>query len=307
MHALFPQASVPLTQPPGAWRRLGARLGRCDARLFQIAFLATLLSIGVLLRDFSLKPEQMALTFAAGLATQWLWVRHLHLKNVGLLSAAITCFGLSILLRADTLWVHPLIATAAISAKFLLRINGKHVYNPANLGVILATTLLPGAWISPGQWGNDLAYALWFVALGGLVVQRARRMDISWMFLGCFLGLCIARFAWLGVPLARGFTLLSHQTQSGALLLFAFFMISDPMTIPNRTGARLFYAAAVALAAFLWQFYLYRPNGLIWALFLLTPMVPLLDRLLPGARHQWRPAAGLPASRQKGDAVAPAS
>jgi len=307
MHSLSTQSSAPITLPPGAWRRLGARLARCDARLFQIAFLATLLSIGVLLRDFSLRPGQMALTFAAGLAAQWFWVRTLQLKNVGLLSAAITCFGLSILLRADTYWVHPLIAMAAISAKFVLRINGKHVYNPANLGVILAITLLPGAWVSPGQWGNDLAYALWFVALGGLVVQRARRIDISWMFLGCFLGLCIARFVWLGVPLARGLTLFSHQTQSGALLLFAFFMISDPMTIPNRTGARLFYAAAVALGAFLWQFYLYRPNGLIWALFLLTPMVPLLDRLLPGAKHVWRPDPGLPAARQNGDAIAPAS
>ncbi|MDB5805178.1 MAG: hypothetical protein JWN73_2500 [Betaproteobacteria bacterium] len=307
MHTFSADPGTPSSVQSGLGRRLAARIAKFDARLFQIAFLATLLSIGVLLRDFSLRPEQMALTFAAGLATQWLWVRHLRLKNVGLLSAAITCFGLSILLRADTLWVHPLIAALAISAKFLIRVGGKHVYNPANLGVILAITLLPGAWISPGQWGNDLAYALWFVALGGLVVQRARRMDISWMFLACFLGLCIARFAWLGVPFARGLTLLTHQTQSGALLLFAFFMISDPMTIPNRAGARLFYAAAVALAAFLWQFYLYRPNGLIWALFLLAPMVPLLDRLLPGARHQWQPAAGLPAAGQKGDAVAPAS
>jgi Na+-transporting NADH:ubiquinone oxidoreductase subunit NqrB len=181
-------------------------------------------------------------------------------------------------------------AAAAISAKFLLRVGGKHVFNPANLGVILAITLLPGAWVSPGQWGSDLAYALWFVALGGLVVQRARRMDISWMFLACFLGLCVARFAWLGVPLARGYSLLCHQTQNGGLLLFAFFMISDPMTIPNRPAGRLFYAIAVAVGAFLWQFYLYRPNGLIWALFLLAPAVPLIDRLLPAAKHQWHPA-----------------
>lgn len=289
MSTLLAQALAPQA-PAATGQRLRARFASLDARLFQIAFLATLLTIGVLLRDFSLKPEQMALTFASGLTAQWLWVRHLKLKNVGLLSAAITCFGLSILLRADSDWVHPLIAALAISSKFVIRIGGKHVYNPANLGVMLALLLLPGAWVSPGQWGNDLAYALWFVALGGTVVQRARRIDISWMFLACFLGLCVARLAWLGVPLARGFTLMGHQSQSGALLLFAFFMISDPMTIPNRRVLRLAYACAVALAAFLWQFYLYRPNGLIWALFLLTPVVPLLDRLFPAPRHSWRPA-----------------
>ena len=49
------------------------------------------------------------------------------------------------------------------------------------------------------------------------------------------------------------------------------------------------YAAVVALAACSWQYGLFRPNALVWALFLCTPLVPLLDRLLPGARLQWRP------------------
>src|ERR1700745_1937324 len=90
---------------------------RHDPRLYQIAFLATLLTLGVWLRDFSLRPEQWLLTFASGLATQIVCVRLLGLKRVGMLSAVITCFGLSILLRADNLWVHPLAAALAISAK----------------------------------------------------------------------------------------------------------------------------------------------------------------------------------------------
>jgi len=45
----------------------------------------------------------------------------------------------------------------------------------------------------------------------------------------------------------------------------------------------------VAAAAFAWQFVFYKTNGLLWALFLLTPLVPLLDHFLPGEKHQWRP------------------
>ena len=212
--------------------RLHARLPG-DARVYQILFLATLLATGALVRDFSLRPEQMALTFAAGLATQALFLRLLKIRGAGYLSAVITCFGLSILLRADTVWVHPLAATVAIASKFVLRVNGKHVFNPANLGVMVALLLLPGAWISPGQWGSDLALAAWFVALGALVSKKARRWDISWMFLACFVGLVAARVAWLG----QSPHVLLHQLQSGALLLFTFFMISDPMTIPNRRAA----------------------------------------------------------------------
>ncbi len=265
-----------------------AWLKTCDARLFQIVFLAALLTIGVLARDFSLQWQQMALTFAAGLTAQAFWLRCLGLKNTGLLSALITCFGLSILLRADSWWVHPLVAALAMSAKFTLRFRSKHLFNPANLGVIAAITLLPGSWMSPGQWGNDLAAALLFIALGGLVTQRARRVDTSWIFLATFLALMALRLWWLEVPPARIGTLLLHQLQNGALLLFTFFMISDPMTTPNHAGARVFHAVAVAALAWVWQMLLYQPAGPVWALMLLVPLVPLLDYFFTGPKHVWR-------------------
>ena len=246
-------------------------------------FLASLLTFGVLARDFTLHPMQMLLAFAAGLATQALWLCALDLTQKGYLSALITCFGLSILLRADSVWVHPLAACLAISAKFVIRYHGKHLYNPANLGVIAATTLLPGAWVSPGQWGNGLAAAVWFVALGGLVTGRARRGDIAWTFLALWLGVVALRVAWLGQPWAVWW----HQLGSGALLLFAFFMISDPLTIPNDRRARVVYALIVAAIACVWQFVLFRPNALVWALFLAAPLVPWLDRRLPAAGFAW--------------------
>ena len=274
-------ANVAASARDGAWSQVIPR----DARLFQIAFQAVLLTVGVLVRDFALDPRQMLLCFAAGLATQWLWLNVLHLEHKGALSALITCFGLSLLLRSDTLWVHPLAAVIAISAKFVLRVNGKHVFNPANLGVIAGLVLLPGTWVSPGQWGNDVALAGWFVALGGLVTQRARRWDISWVFLAAWLGLVAARVLWLGQP----WTIFLHQFTNGGLLLFAFFMISDPMTIPNRRSARIGYAIFVATLAFAWQFALFRTSGLLWGLFLASPLVPLIDWRWPGEKFNWRP------------------
>jgi Na+-transporting NADH:ubiquinone oxidoreductase subunit NqrB len=255
-----------------------------DARIFQILFLALLLTTGVLLRDFSLHPLQMALAFAAGLATQAFWLKRLGLEQRGFLSAIVTCCGLSLLLRSDTLWAHPLAATLAMSSKFVLRIHGKHLYNPANLGVIATITLIPGTWVSPGQWGNDLALAVWLLMLGTIVTTRARRLDISWVFLGAFLGLVALRIMLLG----QSWAIWWHQLGNGALLLFTFFMISDPMTIPNRRGPRIAYALIVAAAAIGWQYLLFRPNALIWALFLATPLVPLLDRLFPGEGFSWR-------------------
>lgn len=280
--------SVAASQPLPGRRHVFARvrLPR-DARVLQIVFLAVLLIIGVLVRDFSVQPLQIALTFAAGLATQAFWLRRLGLRQKGFLSAIVTCCGLSLLLRSDTLWAHPLAVTLALSSKFVLRLNGKHLYNPANLGAIAALTLLPGTWVSPGQWGNDLALAAWVLMLGSVVTQRARRLDISWVFLAAFLGLAGLRVLLLGQSAAIWW----HQFGNGALLLFAFFMISDPMTIPRHAVPRVAYAVIVALGAAGWQYLLFKPNGLIWALFLATPLVPVLDYLFPGECFAWRGGA----------------
>jgi len=63
------------------------------------------------------------------------------------------------------------------------------------------------------------------------------------------------------------------------------------MTIPNRRSARIGYAIVVATVAFVWQFALFWTNGLLWALFIAAPLVPLIDRRWPGEKFSWRPDA----------------
>ena len=53
----------------------------------------------------------------------------------------------------------------------------------------------------------------------------------------------------------------THQLINGALLLFAFFMISDPMTIAEPSAGARVHAALVAAIAFAWQFGFYAPTG----------------------------------------------
>ena len=149
--------------------------------------------------------------------------------------------------------------------------------------MIFAIVLLPGTWVSSGQWGADVATAAWLVMLGTLVTQRARRADISWTFAAFYLGAVALRVAYLG----QRFAVWAHQLQNGALLLFAFFMISDPMTGPNSRRGRVAHAALVAAIAYAWQFRFYRTNGLIWALIVAAPAVPLWDALWPAQKFEW--------------------
>ncbi len=259
-----------------------------DPRLFQIFSLGILLSAGAYFRDFSLRPEQVVLTFAAGLAVQRGCWRLNPAKPRSYRSAIITCLSLTLLLRADNLFAHPAAAAAAILSKSMFRFGEKHLFNPATFGVVFAIVFLPGTWVSPGQWGQDFAIAGWVVMLGILVTERARRGDISWTFLAFYLGALAIRVAYLG----QRWAVWTHQLESGALLLFAFFMISDPMTGPNARRGRVAHAALIASIAYAWQVRLYHTNGLIWALFIAAPCVPLWDALWPARKFEWSQNGG---------------
>jgi enediyne biosynthesis protein E5 len=265
-----------------------AALAPHDPRILQIAFLGVLLAAGAYLRDFSLRPAQIALTFAAALSIQRLLDQLTRKPAPSLLSATITSLSLTLLLRADNPWALPAAAVFAIASKFMLRVRGKHLFNPANFGVGAALLVLPGTWISPGQWGNDVALAGWLVVLGATVTSRARRADISWMFLIFYLGALAMRVAWLG----QRWAVWTHQLSSGALLLFAFFMISDPMTTPSHIKGRAAHAALVAAIAYAWGFGLFRTNPILWALFVAAPMVAVWDWLWPAPKFDWTSVQG---------------
>lgn len=270
------------------WPRIAVPPALADPRLFQIFALGILLAAGAYFRDFSLRPAQVILTFTAGLLTQAACWRLTPSKPRSLRSAVITCLSLTLLLRADNLLAHPIAAAAAIYSKSLFRFRGKHLFNPATFGLVFAIVLLPGTWVSPGQWGQDVAIAGWVVMLGVLVTSRARRADISWTFLGLYLGALAIRVAYLG----QRWAVWTHQLQSGALLLFAFFMISDPMSGPNDRRGRIAHAALVAAIAYTWQVRLYHTNGLIWALFFAAPLVPLWDAIWPARKFEWAQNGG---------------
>lgn len=258
-----------------------------DPRLYQILVLASLLVYGALWLDFDITPPRAALLLGTALLTQALCTRLWKLPAFDPKSALISGLSLCLLLRTGS----PLLALAAavvtIASKFVLRINGKHIFNPTNFGIVAVLLATGQAWVSPGQWGNAAFFAFLLACLGGLVVNRAARSDVTYAFLAFYLAVLFGRALWLGQPPAVPL----HQLGSGAFLLFTFFMISDPKTTPDSRAGRLLFALLVALGAGFVHFVLYRPNGLILSLAFFSLLVPLLDRLLPGRRYAWQRSA----------------
>jgi Na+-translocating ferredoxin:NAD+ oxidoreductase RnfD subunit len=137
--------------------------------------------------------------------------------------------------------------------------------------------------VSPGQWGSVAVFAFFMACVGGIVVNRAARADVTYAFIAFYCALLFGRSIYLGEPIAIPL----HRLESGALLLFTFFMISDPKTTPNSRAGRVLFAGLVAFGAWYVQFRLFRTNGLLWSLAAWSITVPLIDQLLPGSRYAW--------------------
>jgi enediyne biosynthesis protein E5 len=262
------------------------RIAWSDARHLQIIALSSLLAINFGWIDFGARPLPSALALAACLVAQVICSRIAKIP-LDLRSPLITGLSLSLLLRADEPMLHAAAGVIAIASKFVLRIDGKHVFNPAGFAIVVLLLVSGGVWISPGQWGTSI----WFAALIGflaiMVLRAARRLDIAAYFLLSHAALLAARAVWLGDPWAIPL----HQLQSGSLLIFTFFMISDPRTSPDSPFGRFLFAFAVAALAHYLAFFVQMRPALYFALIALSPMTLLLDRILPSPRFAWTGAA----------------
>ncbi len=265
----------------GAPSRLAARCR--DPRLFQIATLGGLLGYGVLRLGLDVEPEMAVVILATALAVQLAATLATGGRRFDPRSALVSGLSLCLLLRTGSPWLAAAAAAVAISSKYLVRVRGKHVFNPTNAALVVMIACSGGVWVSPGQWGSTAVFAFFLASAGSLVVSHAARADVTWTFLAAYAALLLARTLWLGDPL----TIPLHRLASGALVLFAFFMISDPRTTPDSRAGRVLFAVLVAVGAHLIQYRLFHTDPLLWALALCSPTVPLIDRLLPGRRYDW--------------------
>ena len=128
---------------------------------------------------------------------------------------------------------------AAVSTKYLLTIGRRHIFNPAAAGAVISGFIFH----QYASWWVGTASLVWLVLVGGLLIMR--KMHRFWM---------IAVFA-----LVYGFFL--HQQFDGsrplhtvwlaatgtAVMFFAFVMLTEPLTTPDRWRNYLFYSGLVGL------------------------------------------------------------
>ncbi len=255
-----------------------------DPRYYQITVLLSIICYGIFWAQFKVSALQITSILFSAQFFQWSAMKFLKIP-FSFLSSLISSLSLVILLRTDSwFWLFTVVAIA-IYSKFIIRFREKHMFNPTNIALALGMLLSDKVWVSPGQWGTEPFIFFFLMSMGGLVLYRSRTSDVTLSFLATFFVLIMGRAFYLGDPLAIPL----HQISRAAFLLFAFYMISDPKTLPNQRTGRILFAISVALVCYIMQFHFFIPNAAIWALVICFPLVPIYDFFFPGPLYQWKP------------------
>src|SRR6266850_1038390 len=171
-----------------------------DPRLYQIGALSLLLLYGLTALDFDTTWFRALFVIAAAIGAQWLSSKIWNVK-FDPRSAAISGLSLALLARSNSILLLLAAAAIAVSSKFIIRWRGKHIFNPTNLAIVALMIATPGVWVSPGQWGNGAFFGFLITCLGGLVVNRASRSDVTYAFMVSWIALIAGRALWVGDPL----------------------------------------------------------------------------------------------------------
>jgi hypothetical protein len=194
-------------------------------------------------------------------------------------------------------YLFALVAAVSLATKYSLTYRGSQLFNPSNVGLVAAFLLLGSQkvepldfWWAPLSWSMIAAYSI--ILIGGLIITaRLRLLSLAaafWLALAAGLGLvagtghCMTA-AWSVQPVC-GADFWQIVMTSPEVLIFLFFMITDPKTTPVSTGSRVAFGLTLGFLCAV----LMAPQGdefgskvaLLGGLVLLTPVRAVFERRL---------------------------
>ncbi len=223
-------------------------------------------------------------TFVAILATlamEMVLARFAYGKWPHLASAYISGISVGILIKSPDVWPFVLCGLISITSKYVLRVGGRHIWNPTNFGVTMMLFLAPASVASLSvQSGNEIWPVLVIWALGGLILYSLGLLHIPLVFVSLFVPLAFLRSYVTGRPWQAELAPVTWPM----FQLYIFFMITDPKTITKAFWSQCLVAALIAVAETVLRLAFEDVHSLYHALFIVGPIANLVG-IWWAARH----------------------
>src|SRR5262249_20602561 len=289
------------------YRVLGPRVR--DPRMHVASVIVTVQVLGQVFFHFDISIAQILICLLTCAVLEVGIVMHRSQVIAWPASALLTGNGVALILRVpgtqhgdwwslNGWWIFAFTAAISLLSKYLIRVGDRPLFNPSNIGLVFVFLVLGPTRVEPLDlwWANvgpALIFALAVIVAGGvLLVMRVKMLGAALAFWFTFAA-CISVLAitghcmtavWHIGPICDG-AYWAAIVFSPEILIFMFFMITDPRSAPRGSTARIVFGAGVGVMAVL----LAAPQrteyatkvAVLGALVVLCAMRPLIERLWP--------------------------
>ncbi|MFN3651193.1 MAG: hypothetical protein ACK47B_16580 [Armatimonadota bacterium] len=222
------------------------RKGGFDQRYIAPIFITAILLVANWQFNVLVSFDRTLLAIATSIVTELIFSRVYYGKWPHLASAYISGISVGILLRAEGVyWPYAFCAAISIMSKYVIRWEGRHIWNPSNFGI--AMTLIVAPWAVhtlSGEWGNIHWPMLVIWAIGSIIIYRLKRFHICLTYALSFVLFAALRAAITGQAFATTVAPITGPMYQ----LFIFFMITDPKTTVQSKSGQVLVAFLVAAA-----------------------------------------------------------
>ena len=266
------QVSLPTAIPPAPAPKKISLLS-FDNRYLAPAFITCILLVGHLTFGILESYQKTLLAIVTSIGLELLLGRIFYHKWMHPASAYISGISVGILVRSPAYWPYVLCAAISIMSKYVLRVKGRHIWNPSNFGISVLLFLAADTVASLSiQWGNYLLPMVVIWVLGSVIISRLHRFHITGIYVASFLAFAFLR-SWM--------THSPWQSEVAPITgpmyqLFIFFMITDPKTTVRTKRGQCIVVFLVALLEMVLRLnqVVYAP---FYALFIVGPSAMLFE------------------------------
>jgi Na+-translocating ferredoxin:NAD+ oxidoreductase RnfD subunit len=196
-----------------------------------------------------------------------------------LASAYVSGISVGILVRSPEFWPYALCAMIAITSKYVIRVKGRHIWNPSNFAIAVLLIIAHETVSTLSfQWDNRVWAMAIIWTLGSIIIWNLKRFHICAAYVAAFFAFALERaiFSHSAMPFNSRFFVEIAPITGPMYQLFIFFMITDPKTTVHGRRAQMFVAFLVAFAE-----HILRLAGNIhapyYALFVVGPITNLVE------------------------------
>ncbi len=253
MSELAQSTQADMSSPTKSLRRsVIASFFGADNRYLPPIFITLILLISQVSFGLLESLSRTLLGIASAMACEIVLAGLLYKKFPHLASAYISGISVGILLRSPAFWPYAFCSVLAIMSKYVIRWDGRHLWNPSNFAISAMLLLVPEyvATLSI-QWGNTIWPMLIVWALGVLIVIRVKRFHITATYVVSFITLALIRSFITGHPFPAEVAPITGPMYQ----LFIFFMITDPRTTVKPRLAQCLVAFLIAAVEMILRLY----------------------------------------------------